>query len=54
MTDKKQTSTSFMLSDESKILLAKLAKIQDRSQNKTLHYLIKKEAKEYGLIEARD
>ena len=54
MTEKTLKPTSFMLNEESKILLAKLAKIQDRSMNGTLNYLIKKESKEYGLIEARD
>jgi|CXWL01.1.fsa_nt_gi hypothetical protein len=53
MKEKRKTST-FYLSEDSKALLPKLAKLQDRSMAGVLNYLIKKESKEYGLIEARD
>jgi hypothetical protein len=53
MIEKRKTST-FYLSDQSKALLPKLAKLQDRSMAGVINYLIKKEAKEYGLIESRE
>jgi hypothetical protein len=48
------TPMSFVFNEESKVLLSKLAKIHDRSMTSVLVQLIKKESKEYGLIEARD
>ena len=50
----KNIPTSFVFDEETKILIKKLAKIHDRSQAGILKFLVKKEAKEYGLIESRD
>ena len=42
-----------LLTVDEKILLRKLAKLHDRSASNLVKTLIIKEAKEYGLIEAR-
>lgn len=48
------SKVNYVLREETKSMLEKLAKIHDRSMTGVIEQLIKKEAKEYGLIESRD
>lgn len=50
-TSLKTTSLSFVMHKETKILLEKLAHIHDRSMTGVVEQLIKKEAKECGILD---
>ncbi len=52
--EKKDTVIHFAVKMETREMLRKLAKIHDRSMTGVIEQLIKKESKEYGLIESRD
>jgi hypothetical protein len=51
---KEGTLSTFKIDNKTKTMLKKLSKLQDRSMTGVLQYLIKKEAREYGLVEPRD
>jgi hypothetical protein len=54
MSDKKTIRQNLVFSKQTRVLLEKLTRIHDRSMTGVIEQLIKKEAKEYGLIEARE
>jgi len=51
---KKTERVNLQITTENRKLLEKLAKIHDRSMTNMVEVLVIREAKEYGLIEARD
>ncbi|MFA5921204.1 MAG: hypothetical protein WC856_07915 [Methylococcaceae bacterium] len=50
----KQSRIGLKVNDETRVMLEKLTKIHDRPMTGVIEQLIKKEAKEYGLIESRE
>lgn len=51
---RKSENIKFVVKPEIKALLLKLSLIHDRSMTGVIEQLIKKEGKEYGLIESRE
>jgi hypothetical protein len=50
----KTNRLGLVLSEDGRVLLEKLAKIYDRSLGNTIEFLVREEAKQYGLIESRE
>ena len=53
MENRKTTPIFMTISKDSRLMLEKLSKIHHRSMTNTVEQLIREEAIEYGLIEAR-
>lgn len=50
----KTQKMTFEFSDDTRSLLLKLHKLQDRSMTGVIEHLVKNEGKKYGLIESRE
>jgi hypothetical protein len=53
MKQRKNKTVSFRLTEEDRMILQKISILKEISISKTIAMIIKKEAKEYGLIESR-